>query len=373
MWEETRKNGLRYVESYIDPITGKRKRICVSVEKFSRTAKKAAAAYIAQEIEKRTREGEEPEKLTLGELISRYLAYQKLTVKQSTYSRNVYAYHALEQILDPDALVCRLNIRYIREKLTATGEEPVTLNGRRKRLIALINWAYENDYIADTQYISITKKFKPYKDTPHAQKIADKYLEPEELHDLTAAMTKEKWRLFTKFLALSGLRIGEAIALEMSDIDFKEHLIHVTKTFDSNNKIVDIPKTSKSVRDVYMQPQLEAVVREILINTKTEMLSKDFWTDLFICNRKGNHANYFSYTKYLRENAEKILGRKVTPHALRHTHASLLMADGVDIEAIARRLGHEDSKITREIYLHVTKKLEEKDREMIRGIRIVGI
>ncbi len=53
------------------------------------------------------------------------------------------------------------------------------------------------------------------------------------------------------------------------------------------------------------------------------------------------------------------LHRTITPHALRHTHASLLMEQGINIDIIFGRLGHENSSITREIYLHVTEKLKK--------------
>jgi integrase len=47
------------------------------------------------------------------------------------------------------------------------------------------------------------------------------------------------------------------------------------------------------------------------------------------------------------------------------------MENGIDIDTISRRLGHESSKITREIYLHVTEKLKEKDFERISAIKIL--
>ena len=77
------------------------------------------------------------------------------------------------------------------------------------------------------------------------------------------------------------------------------------------------------------------------------------------------------YAKYLRENSQKVLGRKITPHTLRHTHASLLMEQGVDIDSISRRLGHADSRITREIYLHVTQKMKERDNERIKEVKLI--
>ena len=72
----------------------------------------------------------------------------------------------------------------------------------------------------------------------------------------------------------------------------------------------------------------------------------------------------------MRHASETCLGRRVKVHALRHTHASLLLAEGVSIDLISRRLGHENSKITREIYLHITEKLKKRDNEILRGINL---
>ena len=87
-------------------------------------------------------------------------------------------------------------------------------------------------------------------------------------------------------------------------------------------------------------------------------------------NARGDRLYYRAYNKYLRELSKRILGCFITPHTLRHTHVSLMAEAGMDLEleAIARRLGHENSKVTREIYYHVTKKQKEKDREQIKDI-----
>ena len=80
---------------------------------------------------------------------------------------------------------------------------------------------------------------------------------------------------------------------------------------------------------------------------------------------------YASYSKYIREASEHVLGRRITPHAFRHTNTSLLTAAGVPIETISRRLGHENSRITRDIYTHVTKTVIEADQEAVRNVKIL--
>ena len=91
----------------------------------------------------------------------------------------------------------------------------------------------------------------------------------------------------------------------------------------------------------------------------------------FFHSNRGEHISYYDYEKYLKETSERILGRRITVHALRHTHASLLLAEGVDIDTISRRLGHENSRITKEIYLHTTQKLQENDNQRIKLKKIL--
>lgn len=48
-----------------------------------------------------------------------------------------------------------------------------------------------------------------------------------------------------------------------------------------------------------------------------------------------------------------------------------MMEQGIDVDTISRRLGHADSRITKEIYLHVTKKLQEKERQRIKEMKLI--
>ena len=54
------------------------------------------------------------------------------------------------------------------------------------------------------------------------------------------------------------------------------------------------------------------------------------------------------------------------------THASLLLSKGMDIDSISRRLGHVNSQVTREIYLHVMEELKERDNNMIENIKMLN-
>lgn len=369
MWiEKTSSGKFKYVEQYTDYMTGKRKRVSVTLEKDTAQAKRTALETLTRMIENRQREAPENRDITLEELIEKYREYQLRTVKLSTYKRNYFAMETIKRILGNDILVSRITANYIKEQFIASGKENSTLNEHRTRLFALLRWGYENDYISN---ISFLHKVKPFKDVSHREKIQDKYLEHKEVKSLLASMRNEKWKLLTTFLILSGLRIGEAVALTKEDIDFKNHIISVNKNYDPNNEIVTTPKTLTSFREVYMQQELENITRSILLYTKIEGIEAGHRSNLFIANRRGEHINYYTYNKYLKENANKSIGRDITTHTLRHTHASLLLAQGIDVDTISRRLGHEDSRITKEIYLHITQGLKERDNEKISMTKII--
>lgn len=67
----------------------------------------------------------------------------------------------------------------------------------------------------------------------------------------------------------------------------------------------------------------------------------------------------------------RTIGRPLSTHALRHTHTSLLAAAGIPLDVISRRLGHADSKVTREIYLHVTELLKDKDAALLDAVTLI--
>lgn len=229
MWVEKTKTGkYKYTERYTDYMTGKIRRVSVTMEKNNPSTKKLARQALLRIIEERqNEEPEEVQPLTLLQLVEHYRAYQKQSVKESTYRRNFYQCKALLEILGADVLVENLTANYIKERFLQTGEAFSTLNERRIRLIALLNWGYENDYITDVAYL---RKFKPFKDATHREKIQDKYLESKELTTLIRGIEIKKWQQLTRFLVLSGLRIGEALALTAADLDMYNKVIHVNKT-----------------------------------------------------------------------------------------------------------------------------------------------
>lgn len=119
---------------------------------------------------------------------------------------------------------------------------------------------------------------------------------------------------------------------------------------------------------MYIQDELFALAKEL---KKCALANKLIYGNDLVFQQEGNPLAYPTYRYQLSQVSKKALGRTITPHTLRHTHTSLLAEQGVDIETISRRLGHEDSHITKKIYLHVTKKMRERDNQQIQSIKIL--
>jgi integrase len=363
MWIEQRGDHYIAIERYKDYLTGKTRRVSVPMEKDTAQARKRAERALQAKIDA---QAEKPSTVTLEALKTAYIAYQKRTVKASTVKRNNTILSIVVGIIGKDALCDRLTAGSIMTALTATGKENVTVNTYLTRLKAMLRWGYQNDMCPD-----IAGKLKPLPDRSEREKISDKFLEKADLKRLLDGMEVEQWRNLSRLLALSGLRIGEAVALTYSDFDLKSRLIHVTKTFAPTTKIVTPPKTADSVRDVFMQNELLKLCRKLLTGAKRRALECGYSSNLIFCDAFGKHISYDAYEKYLRENSERILGRKVTSHIMRHTMTSLFAEAGVDLDIIARRLGHHDSKLTRDIYLHCTQAQTERDHEAVKNVKIL--
>lgn len=367
MWvEQTKQGKYKYTERYTDPYTGKYRRVSIILDKNTRQAQKQAQAALQERI----KEAMEPKKtdITLQQIYDLYCAEKKHTVKASSYTTNIPKIRIAVEIVGKDVIAGNLTAGYIKKRVMSAEKKNVTVNNRISKIKELLHWAYQNDYIEDVSYLN---KIEPIKEeTTRKQRISDKFLESKEVSKLINGIKNKKWKDLTEFLVLSGLRFGEAAALRRSDLDLKNRVIHVTKNYDSNNKITTTPKSVESNRDVYMQDELYTLCKKIYADSyATSIIAMD--KDPLAFSDKGEQIKYNGYHHFLERASLKLIGKKITPHVLRHTHASLMMEAGMDVETISRRMGHEDSKVTRDIYLHVTKRLQEKENQQIRGIRIL--
>ena len=294
-------------------------------------------------------------KKTLSELILMYL--ESKDVKPSTMSNYENAFSKILELFG-DVIVSDLTTPMVKRTFLEC-DKPVST---KNRYILLLNnflrWCHEYGYTQELINLSFEKdKTKP-------KDAGDLYLEAPELKDLLDRLDGTMDGYICRFMALTGCRIGEAVALTLEDITDK--YIRITKTYDPQNRRINTPKTMTSEREIYIQPELRAMLREFHEWRMLYMMAHGIRTDRLFFSRTGG---YYA-TNNLRLKLRKI-SPKLHPHIFRHTHVALLAEQGLPLETISRRLGHADSKITKKVYFHVTEKMKAKDEKALDQISIL--
>ena len=157
----------------------------------------------------------------------------------------------------------------------------------------------------------------------------------------------------------TGLRFSEALGLTPVDFNFTTQTISINKTWDykagSLNGNFAPTKNPSSVRTIQVDWRTLQKFSELIRDIPED-------SPIFLYNRKAlanSTANDFLEKKCKESNIPVI-----SVHGLRHTHASLLLASGVSIASVAKRLGHSNMATTQKVYLHIIKELENKDNAL---------
>lgn len=195
-----------------------------------------------------------------------------------------------------------------------------------------------------------------------------KYLEADEFIELLH-YCQEHAKLTRMFLyciataILTGCRASEIMALQWSDIDFENHVIHVTKSWDYVYQTGFKPtKTPSGVRDIDVPTELTDLLQRLRGEQTAHNLRTGYRDELNLVFRNNRHAvPGDGALNHGLKRVETELGfeHPITFHGLRHTHVSYLLSKGVDIAYISHRLGHSDITITLRVYQHLLKSHEE--------------
>lgn len=179
------------------------------------------------------------------------------------------------------------------------------------------------------------------------------------------------------FICYTGLRIGEILALKWSDYDEEKKTININKDIveykDSKTKKIVTrlqltPKTSSSRRILTLNDS----AIEVLNTIKERSFNPD--NEYIVANRKKDGVKDYvapsNFRNAFRRFCEFAKVEYKGVHALRHTFASLMFAQGVDIKYISTWLGHSSVQITYDTYVHIMDEMGYEDRVAIPAIQI---
>lgn len=233
-----------------------------------------------------------------------------------------------------------------------------TVEGIHSCLSGILSDAVEAGYLTHNPAWRAYKKKGVAKERP----VADE----ETVRRLIEALEGQsmKYEVYYKLILATGMRRGEACGLRWSDIDWRQRALHIRRNVVKLSRqpiIVKEPKTRAGTRVVYLSPEMCRLLRawekecvwEMAQQEEGELTQEDY---LF---RQSNgdpmvpSTFTFRFKKILRESG---LPDDLNVHSLRHTNASMLIAQGVDVRTVAGLLGHAQPSTTLDIYSHAFDK-----------------
>lgn len=319
--------------------------------------------------------------ITLQQLYVEYVRALSSEVRESTITGNkrVFECYVLEilgqtYIKKLTAPVLQNWKNEIEEVRTAKGE-PLSL--RYKQNIysifrAVLNWGVKMDYLTQNVLVKVGN----FKSGIVAEKRNVAFYTAEEYKLFSKAAKEEAtkgnslhdWDYFVFFAIAfyTGLRKGEIHALKWSDVN--GNVLSVTRSITQKMKGADRetpPKNRSSIRTL----QMPLPLIEILNEHKTRYsFYKDFSDEFRICG--GIRSLRDTSLENKNQLFAKLAGiKKIRIHDFRHSHVSLLANEGINIQEIARRLGHSDIEMTWNTYSHLYPREEERAVEILNKIK----
>ena len=167
-----------------------------------------------------------------------------------------------------------------------------------------------------------------------------------------------KYKVAIILTVFTGVRLGELMGLEWQDVDFKNGIISINR---SSQYLADmgvftkVPKTESSIREIAIPEFIISLLEEYnLWYEEQKSIYGELWTNsdrLFVqADGKPMHPSTISkwFVKYVGQIGLPVINF----HGLRHTNASLLVAQNIDIAVISARLGHAQISTTLDFYVH---------------------
>ena len=331
------------------------------------------AKQLERELTHSVKEETPTKKMTFGQLYDEYMEVTKHEVKENTY--NTKAFRIEKYVLPTFG-----NTRLDRINLSALQKWKQNLNdtdlktGYKKSIFksfsAVFNYAVKMEYISHNPL----ERIGTFKAPLEEHTAFDYYTAEEFLLYITEARKYAeendllvRWNIYVFFCIAfyTGMRRGEMLALNWSDI--KDGEINISKSY---NEKVDIkitsPKNKSSIRTIQIPKPLQIVLDEHYNRCKD---MPQFTDEYYIC---GGIKPIFLETIRASNNrfAQRAGIKRIRIHDFRHSHASLLVNNGINIQEIARRLGHADVGVTLRTYSHLYPKESERALAVLNEIKM---
>jgi integrase len=246
------------------------------------------------------------------------------------------------------ASIRRQDCRELIVRCRAKNLRLATIRGVVRTLSAVLSQAVEDELLEANPALRLGRYLRR---GDEAEPSIDPFTREEVAHLVDVARLHfPTWHPFVLCGLRTGVRLGELLALQWSDIDWKGRFIHLQRNIVDNR--LTTPKNHQA-RRVDLSLELRSVLRLWRRDLRAEWfahgLPRPEWVFPSVTGTPLDASNVRKALSQILDKAE--LHRR-GPHQMRHTFASLLLQGGVPITYVSRQLGHKDSAITLRVYAH---------------------
>ena len=201
-------------------------------------------------------------------------------------------------------------------------------------------------------------------------------LSSEEIIRMFACLADvpEKYRTAITVLVYTGLRRGELCGLKWSDVNFEKGILTVNGGLEylpSIGLYEEAPKTEDGKRSIKLPASALNILKEHRrMQAEDKLKLGDRWQETGYIFTKWDgtpmHPDglYQWFSRFVKKNDLP----PITLHSLRHTNASLMIANGIDLATVSKRLGHADTSITARVYTHAIKEADAIAAEALENL-----
>jgi integrase len=250
--------------------------------------------------------------------------------------------------------VSRARIEALLSSLRQKGHASGTLRGVRATVSTVLQTCVERGYLDKNPAHGIRIRTT-------ATRIERGFYSPAQVRQLLPELT-EPCRTVVQLAVLTGMRIGEILALRWKRVDLLRGTIQVAENYCDGE--FGTPKTRSSNRVIPMSGCLGDVLKTLRAGGKSN--SPDA---LVLCTASGTPLNQKNlYNRVLAPACDRIKQPRVSWHSFRHTHATLLTEVGESIKTAQSLLGHSDLGTTLNTYAHVIPDSQRRAVERVAGV-----
>lgn len=299
-------------------------------------------------------------RVRLGEWHARWLAAR--VVEDATQRRDrTYAKVVLERWEDwPLDAITRMDVQGWVADMEKAGRGPVAIEVAVQQLVSVLQAAVD-----ETPPLIPANPARGVR-LPEQPSQPDRILTPAEEDSLLAGLPTQQDRWMGEVLADTGLRYGELAGLHGHRVDMLRRELHVVEVLTQAGKLKAYPKSLRSRRVLPLEDRaLHALAGAM------ERWGRDGL--VFRTTTKGRSGSPVTAANWRKRAfgpaALLVPAPHPTPHDMRHTYATRLVAEGVDLRTVQALLGHE-SIVTTERYVHAAADYQDKVRAALRRLAV---